>query len=475
MPDTAAVNLASQSLFRNEYELELESWLRRRFRAVCLFYMIMGVVVIVFRMGNMVFGKDKTPLEAVLITLAGGLTSLAIVAFHYLQPQWRIASREQILRGASMMILLIGAISLLKGALVQWVAPNVDTDFLLPLFFWHFIACLFLPWTPRESLRPTLPLLALWMLGVLFLQHNIDAGQKIAKIIFGLALLIPGLGICAIRLKYHSENFRSRMVGKQFMTMREELTKARTIHESMFPAQHDDGFVRFEYTYRPARELGGDYVHVHVSPQGLLHLTLIDVTGHGLAAALTVNRLYGELERIRAESPSAEPGEVLTLLNRYVNLTMVKHNIYVTAMCITLDPYLGRLFWANAGHPPAFLRGANGVVADLAATTVLLGALDASEFSADQQSKEMSPGDAIVMYTDGAFEGRDRAGKQLGLHALSQLMHSQPPPRNWSQFITSAVEKHNAGRSDDDILVAAITFKAPRPQVAPLRRAVAAS
>ena len=64
---------------------------------------------------------------------------------------------------------------------------------------------------------------------------------------------------------------------------------------AQFPAEYDDGFVRFEYRYTPMRELGGDFVHLHVAASGIVHVVLLDVTGHGLAAALTVNRLYGEL------------------------------------------------------------------------------------------------------------------------------------------------------------------------------------
>jgi len=288
-------------------------------------------------------------------------------------------------------------------------------------------------------------------------------------------ILIPGLGICAFRLRYHSESFRTRMVGKHFLSMRQEFAKARSIHESMFPLPHDDGFVRFDYTYTPMRELGGDYVHLDVGANGLVHVTLMDVTGHGLPAALTVNRLYGELERIRAESPLAEPGEVLTLLNRYIHLTMVKHNIFVTAICMTLDPYQGKLHWANAGHPPAYLRGANGAVTQLPSTTVLLGALDPREFVADPRTIELSPGDVIVFYTDGTFETRDRLGHSLGLNSLRSMMSAQPSPRNWPQFIASAVARHSAGRPEDDILIASLTLKALRTQGVPASQLVGAS
>jgi serine phosphatase RsbU (regulator of sigma subunit) len=248
--------------------------------------------------------------------------------------------------------------------------------------------------------------------------------------------------------------------------MRREIGEARSIHESLFPRQLDDGFVRFEYTYTPYRELGGDYVHLHTSPAGnhAVYVTLLDVTGHGLAAALTVNRLYGELERIFGETPDAAPVEVLSLLNRYIHLTMVKHNIYVTGLCMRLDPVAGRLVWSSAGHPPAFLRGANGVVKKLAATNCLLGALDGQDFQGQEQENELAPGDAILMYTDGAFEARDRHGKSLGLDQINALAQTQPAPRRWPQFIAAAVHKHTAGsRADDDVLVATLTYQSPRP------------
>ena len=219
-------------------------------------------------------------------------------------------------------------------------------------------------------------------------------------------------------------------------------------------------------------ELGGDFLHVHVGPEGLVHLTLIDVTGHGLAAALTVNRLYGELERIRGEGPRSEPGDVLTLLNRYVYLTMARHNIYATAVALTLDPYLGEVRWASAGHPPAMLRGINGVVRHLGSTAMVLGALDDDDFEAAEQRLELSPGDVIVAYTDGAIEARDRRGHQFGIDRLGDLLHSRPAPSNWPQFISSSVDQHTIGRVEDDVLVAALTYAALRPQQQVARPAV---
>lgn len=462
MIDTAAVNITHQTLFRGEYELEMENWLRRRFRAVCLCYIGLGAAVLIWRVLAILLGRDENPALAISVNFAAALTSLAI-ALHFLyNPHWKNATRDELLRGASLLILGLGTVSAVKALVLKITLPEHATDFLLPLFFWHLIACAFLPWTPRESLRPIVPLLVLWIIGVFWFDEA-NFWMKMLKSVLGPMILLPGLAICSLRLQYHSEKFRSKMIGKHFLSMRQEISQARTIHESMFPKTHDDGFVRFDYTYTPMRELGGDFIHLHVGAEGLVHLTLLDVTGHGLPSALTVNRLYGELERIRAESPLAEPGEVLLLLNRYVYLTMARHSIFVTALCITIDPYAGKLHWANAGHPPAFLRGVNGVVTRLPATTVLLGAVDAGEFAPDQKTIELSPGDVVIAYTDGAFEARDRSGESLGLQTLDHLMHTQPPPRNWPQFVASAVQKHAGGRPEDDILIASLTFKTMRP------------
>jgi len=61
------------------------------------------------------------------------------------------------------------------------------------------------------------------------------------------------------------------------------------------------------------------------------------------------------------------------------------------------------------------------------------------------------------------FEARDREGKMLGLERVNGLAHTQPPPRKWPQFIAAAVQKHTAGRAEDDVLVATLTYLAPRP------------
>lgn len=446
------------NLFRSEYEREMETWLARRLRYFCIACMIFAGLLLLLRVGHPGWG----------LSLAEAAAAIGVAAYFMRRGWIAPASRERILKSAYRLILILGVISLgakLAGGLLG--VPS-SSGVMYSLFFWHLTACAFLPWSPRESLRALLPLFLIALgLGAIVTYNTATWFQWAAAAFFTPFIFLPGLAICWWRLSRHGKRFRTRMVGKHFFAMREELARARGIHDSVFPQPHEDAYLRFNYSYKPMREMGGDYIHVHATPDGLMHVTLIDVTGHGLAAALTVNRLYGELERIRAEMPDADPSEILNLLNHYFNLTLTKHMIYATAACASIDPVKGILTWASAGHPPAFLRGAGGNVTELPATTLLLGAVPHDVFAAASRKLELVPGDVLVMYTDGAFEARDSQGEQIGLDELRRLIRTSDAPQDWPRFIAATVDRHTGGANEDDVLIASIRFKAHRPHPSP--------
>ncbi|MHC4419392.1 MAG: hypothetical protein ACYS1E_02230, partial [Planctomycetota bacterium] len=247
-PDT------SQVLFRREYEHELETWVRRRFTWLCIAYVVLGALGLTWEylVGP---GQPAGTARLVLSTGAGAL-SLVIVGLFFWRREGH-ATREDVLRAASAMILALGAVSLASRFLAEWRGANFGTSVIVAIFFWHFTACLFLPWTPRASLRPILPLLAVWALHLLLVERSPGLVERLLQVMFSPGILLPGLMICGWRLKRHSRQFRSVMMGRHFRSLRQEFTRARSIHESLFPNEYDDGYVRFQYTYQPMRELGG--------------------------------------------------------------------------------------------------------------------------------------------------------------------------------------------------------------------------
>lgn len=469
MPESQEANL-----FHAEYEHELESWLRRRYARLCLaLFALEGVIIIAALLGFFFWIPNEPGFNTLFtIKMAGYLLTIGWVAYFYFSRRRQLETREQLVRAATWMILGCGLIAFAMRFGVELTGRQEGLTLGGTIFLWHLAACAFLPWTMKESLKPILPLWIVWISWVFYSEIAVNPASAVLTAALSPLLLLPGLAICAYRLRTHSAEFHAQMAGRHLMSLRHELGQARRIHESMFPAPYDDGHVRVEYTYIPQRDLGGDYLSFSISPTGRVSFTLLDVTGHGLAAAMTVNRLFGEIERIRGENALVGPGETLALLNRYVNLTLAKHNIYVTAVCLSIDPYTGKVVYANAGHPPVFHRCADGAVHEIHSTSVLLGAATGSDFDSEEESFNMRPGDTLLIYTDGAFETRNRRGEQLGLPRLRDAIRRVPPPRHWPLAIAGLVQKHSAGRPDDDILVASITFVAPRGQSG--RTAVAA-
>lgn len=453
-----------QGLFSREYEAELESWLQRRFGYLCVTFAVIELVKMAWSLLWIIQGRNSVTaaLAPHWAGLATSLVGLAIVSAFLVRKLQRLESRPALLRATTWLILTLGGLVLIESAVVRWWTGVDDVAVLRQLFVWHFVACLVLPWHPRESLRPMIPLLSIWAIGTLLLGWPADFTAAWVRVILSPLVVIPGMLICAMRLSVHGRRFQSEMVGRQFLRLRKELLQARTVHESMFPRAHDDGHLRFEYTYAPARDVGGDFIHLFVGPTGITSVTLIDVTGHGIAAALTVNRLSGELERIRAEQPRIQPAEVLLLLNRYVHLTLARHTVYATALVFDVDPYVGQLRFANAGHPSLLIRRATGGVEELDSTGMMLGAVGDDQYECNQVDVDLAEGDTVVALTDGAFEAVNRRGEQLGMHRLIDALRRTPMPGNWPQFLAAMVERHHGGRTQDDVLLASVTLTRAR-------------
>jgi serine phosphatase RsbU (regulator of sigma subunit) len=229
----------------------------------------------------------------------------------------------------------------------------------------------------------------------------------------------------------------------------------------MFRPPIESGPVEVSYRYFPLREIGGDFVHmVRDQRSGKVTTTVIDVSGHGLAAALTVNRLFGELERVVAEAKGdVTPALVMTQLNRYIHLTMSAHSMFATAACVQVDPDARTVRWVVAGHPPPLLRHKSGAVERLDCTTLVLGAAAPDLFDPEECSRAISVGDSVILYTDGAFEARSPKGDRFGLKRLEESVAFDPPPRDFPTFLANLVARHHEGKADDDLLVAQMTFK----------------
>lgn len=321
----------------------------------------------------------------------------------------------------------------------------------------HLLACCFLPWTPRQALAPILPLLVLDAAIIAILPEYWWA--KVTAILISPLFALPGTLICWARHTRRLASFKVRFLESRLGSLRQELLAARRIHEALFPSPEARGFIRFNYRYTPMRLIGGDYLHTRFDPappadqSHPFNMLLLDVTGHGIPAAITVNRLYGELERLYAEEPDIRPGAIVRGLNRYIYLTLSDHALFVTALAVRIDPAAGTLEYCNAGHPPAFVRGPDGTLDQLDSTTCVLGVFKDSEFDPASHKRPLGPGDVLIAYTDGAMETKNALGRMLGVDGIRKALLSTPMGKSYAEHLMAAVDGWRHGPVADDTLI----------------------
>lgn len=456
--------------FAQEFEAQTASLLSRRFlwfsglvgSVGLLMTMIALTVGVVYAFSpgppaeveNMTVAGSPNKAPAVLKGTALAAISTAAYLGSFFYAKRRRLQVSEILRLSFALVIFDGLLHILA----TWLKMPVSLG-MWGVLITHVLACSFLPWTVTQCLRP---FVILWIVHALkaVMTERYDMGDKILSLTMSALACGPGVLICWLRHSHRLESYRLQFLQQRYGEVRRELVDARRIHESMFPKEVTDGPVQLRYAYEPMRQIGGDYLFAWREPSaeggaGRFNLVLMDVTGHGIAAALTVNRLHGELQRVYAEDPEIHPGEVLRLMNRYVNLTLAQHSVFLTAMCLRVDIRRDLLEFASGGHPPAYLRAVDGTIHQLAATAVVLGACADAQFDSHAQSVRFGPGDRLIAYTDGAIEARSPEGKMLGMVGLQRLLAGGQPDadRGWTTTLLRAVEAHRQRPAEDDTLV----------------------
>lgn len=406
----------------------------------------------------------------------------------------RVRSRESLVRVMSAVVILTCSIAILTTPLTDnssiitgaipvsgeeaAFAQGVAT--LIAVFVLHFIATWLVNLSPREGLQVLFPIIAVFTISTLYLS---DASLLAKLSLIGLAPLagLPGFLWSWWLHRSFNERFMAREASRRYADVTRDLAEARRVHEALFPPPLTTGPVRVEYAYEPARQIGGDFLFIHPLPPGPdqlasaarapapvpLSIVLIDVTGHGLTAALAVNRLHGELERTFAITPDATPGEVLRTLNQFTEALLSPKAIFATALCLRVEPAPeGRflLRWASGGHPAALVarRQASGSrsVEQLPSTAPLLGVLPASDFDPGEQTIDLQRGDTLLAYSDGAIEVETADGSLLGVDGLADILGREagasarePLP---ARLLKAIAPLRAAGGGRDDTLIVSV-------------------
>ncbi len=198
-----------------------------------------------------------------------------------------------------------------------------------------------------------------------------------------------------------------------------ELELARDLQRQLLP----EGFpavagVQFAAAYRPAHEVGGDLYDVIDLGGGRLGVLIADVSDKGLPAAfyMGVARSLIWSEARRADSPR----QVLTNVNRML-AEVGRAEMFLTAFYGIFEMSTRHLVYCRAGHDrPLWLR-ADGQDVLLGAPGMPIGMFDPDELDLGEGEIFLSPGDALILYTDGMTDARDVHGAEFGVTHWAKL------------------------------------------------------
>jgi serine phosphatase RsbU (regulator of sigma subunit)/anti-sigma regulatory factor (Ser/Thr protein kinase) len=177
---------------------------------------------------------------------------------------------------------------------------------------------------------------------------------------------------------------------------------ADTLQRALLPEElPEHEMVHFDAAYIPATEeaiVGGDWYDAFTLPDGRIALSIGDVAGHGLRAAIVMGEVR-QAFRAAALNPTS-PSVVLERANTIVN--MRQNPIMVTAIFGIIDPVTATITYAAAGHPSPILALPCMMVERLPTGGIPLGIADSID--ATDWSFTIPPGAYLAFYTDGLIE-----------------------------------------------------------------------
>jgi serine phosphatase RsbU (regulator of sigma subunit) len=216
------------------------------------------------------------------------------------------------------------------------------------------------------------------------------------------------------RLYDHARRQKSRL--------KRELNMARSVQASLIPKTLPELVsFRLAATWRSAREVAGDFYDVFQFSDGHWGILVADVADKGAPAAL-----YMAITRSLVRTHAARlnnPGDLLKAVNQELN-QQNSSGMFVTVFCAAVESHKGKLSYALAGHNPPLVRRISGKVETLERGGPAMGVFPQANYQ--DLELELSPGDTLLVYTDGVTDALNTGGDDFGMQRLTAAVAAAP-------------------------------------------------
>lgn len=221
-----------------------------------------------------------------------------------------------------------------------------------------------------------------------------------------------------LRLLAHGVNRMARSLNQVEIRRRNEMERARAIQQGLLPrdGHHIEGF-ELAAAFLPTDSVGGDLYDIVPLADGSTLLVVIDVSGHGVPAALYTALLRTVLHH--QACATSDITQIAAAMNREF-ASIASAGEFATCYLAKLMTSSGTIEYLSAGHEPAILVRPNGNTETLAGNGLPLGINDKTAYQSLQA--RLAIGDRLFMLTDGLHEVFDGKGRPLGRARLVDLL-----------------------------------------------------
>ncbi|MFE0517160.1 PP2C family protein-serine/threonine phosphatase [Streptomyces sp. NPDC058964] len=324
--------------------------------------------------------------------------------------------------------------------------------------------------TPREiaisRLLPAAPALAAAMWPVI---PTILLGTFCLLVMIGLSFVYSDLGTQYTAAAIVAVTLAAAYASHVRLQREEILLQVRLVADAaqrvlLRPLPRRIENVEIESLYLAAQEqarIGGDFYEAAATPYGV-RLLIGDVRGKGLSAVGAASAVISCFREAAHDEPD------LTGIIHRLETSIARHSAafpgqdlperFATALIAEIPPDGGHVRLLNCGHPPPLLvhRGKMSVLEPTAPSPPLnLAALIGDHYYVDTVA--FTPGDHLLLYTDGVSETRDRSGE---FFPLPDWMEQQcpEPPRELLDRLHRDLLHYSGGRLEDDIAALAVRY-----------------
>jgi serine phosphatase RsbU (regulator of sigma subunit) len=270
------------------------------------------------------------------------------------------------------------------------------------------------------------------------------------------------LGLLAHFAANAIEGERLRREALTAKLMKHELSLAHDVQARLLP-ETPTGIYGLECTgfCRPAQSIGGDYYDLLPLRDGSFAVTLGDVSGKGIPAAVmmaSIQTLLRSLLQREAGNPEGM-AQMMTDLNETLYMCSTAER-YSTLFCGVISPDRSTLTYVNAGQVPPMVLHADGTLHKFTDSGMPVGLLP--EASYEQNSVALKPGDVLVVVSDGIVEACNKAGEFWDEDEVERVVleHGGSALKALSEALCCAVDCFADGAKQyDDMTVVAVRVK----------------